>query len=269
MAPALDGVWGKPTSTPDWCERNYEVTVYIAEFWNTVSNLAMIVPPAYGAFQAWRKNLETRLVLCYGFLLVVGIGSWCFHMTLWFEMQLLDELPMVWGTLILVYTLAEVSKPAHTNNYYLMAGLILYGTVITAVYLTIKVPVFHQVAYGFLVAVTFFMSLRLAWQQYFEVWLFAAATLLYLTGFLVWNVDNSFCAELSSARKSLPPLVVPFSQFHALWHCFAGYGAYISILYCCQARLSHLKQECRMKLGPVGLEIEVGKSRRTSRPKSQ
>ncbi|CAN7996024.1 unnamed protein product [Ixodes hexagonus] len=265
MAPALDGVWGKPTSTLDWCEQNYEVTAYIAEFWNTVSNLAMIVPPAYGALQAWRKNLETRLVLCYGFLLVVGIGSWCFHMTLWFEMQLLDELPMVWGTLILVYTLAEVSKPVGTNNYYLMAGLILYGTVITAVSLfhIFKNAPTSQQHNGISVLFSCFR------RKHFELWLFVAATLSYLTGFLVWNVDNAFCAELSSARSSLPPLVVPFTQFHALWHCFAGYGAYISILYCCQARLSHLKQECRMKLGPVGLEIEVGKGMRPSKPKSK
>lgn len=184
-------------------------------------------------------------------------------MTLWFEMQLLDELPMVWGTLILVYTLAEVSKPANSKNYYLMAGLLLYGTIVTAVYLTIKVPVFHQVAYGFLVALTFIMSLRLAWNEYFEFWLFTAAALSYLTGFIVWNVDNAYCAQLSSARRTLPSFVVPFTQFHALWHCFAGYGAYISILYCVQARLTHLKKKCGMKLGPVGLEIDLDDRRRS------
>ena len=41
MAPALGGrelepddpgFWGPPTSTLDWCEANYDVTFYIAEF---------------------------------------------------------------------------------------------------------------------------------------------------------------------------------------------------------------------------------------------
>jgi len=35
MAPLetdLDGFWGKPTATIDWCETNYEVTYFIAEF---------------------------------------------------------------------------------------------------------------------------------------------------------------------------------------------------------------------------------------------
>jgi dihydroceramidase len=34
--------------------------------------------------------------MCYGSLLVVGIGSLLFHMTLRYEMQLMDELPMIW-----------------------------------------------------------------------------------------------------------------------------------------------------------------------------
>jgi len=35
MAPLerdFDGFWGKPTATIDWCEANYEVTYFVAEF---------------------------------------------------------------------------------------------------------------------------------------------------------------------------------------------------------------------------------------------
>jgi len=30
------GYWENVTATIDWCEINYEITYYIAEFWNTV-----------------------------------------------------------------------------------------------------------------------------------------------------------------------------------------------------------------------------------------
>jgi dihydroceramidase len=53
-------LFGEPTSTLDWCEDNYEVTWYIAEFWNTLTNLSMIVPSLYGIYQAQKQGLEAR-----------------------------------------------------------------------------------------------------------------------------------------------------------------------------------------------------------------
>ena len=77
MAPYTDnpGFWGPATSTIDWCEENYQVGAvkrkienktlfqvswYIAEFWNTVSNLSMIFPAIYGIIVTRREGLETR-----------------------------------------------------------------------------------------------------------------------------------------------------------------------------------------------------------------
>ena len=90
------------------------MTYYIAEFWNTVTNLSMIIPPLKGIYEVYRQKFESRFVLLYACLLVTGIGSWMFHMTLLFEMQLLDELPMVWGSSYMVYCLYKVS------TYYLI-----------------------------------------------------------------------------------------------------------------------------------------------------
>lgn len=45
MAPSLDrqGYWGQPTSTLDWCEENYVVSFYIAEFCKYDVSLALIL----------------------------------------------------------------------------------------------------------------------------------------------------------------------------------------------------------------------------------
>lgn len=32
------GHWGAMDATIDWCEKNYEITAYIAEFMNTTTN---------------------------------------------------------------------------------------------------------------------------------------------------------------------------------------------------------------------------------------
>lgn len=80
--PRNDGFWGDTTSTLDWCENNYELSWYIAEFYNTVTNLAMILPGLYGMYEVSKYNLEFRFFMSYLLLFLVGVGSSLFHMTL-------------------------------------------------------------------------------------------------------------------------------------------------------------------------------------------
>ena len=59
-----------------------QVSWYIAEFWNTVTNLSMIIPPLWGIHKCLQRGLETRYLVGFLALLLVGIGSTMFHMTL-------------------------------------------------------------------------------------------------------------------------------------------------------------------------------------------
>ena len=59
-----------------------QVSWYIAEFWNTVTNLSMIIPPLWGIYKCLQRGLETRYLVGFLALLLVGIGSTMFHMTL-------------------------------------------------------------------------------------------------------------------------------------------------------------------------------------------
>ncbi|RMC07514.1 hypothetical protein DUI87_16988 [Hirundo rustica rustica] len=258
MAPVADrdGYWGSPTSTLEWCEENYAVSYYIAEFWNTVSNLIFILPPIYGAIQTYKDGLEKRylaaylcltaciscmylkiLPVCYyaddsfDLFSAVGLGSWCFHMTLKYEMQLLDELPMIYSCCVFVYCLYECFKYKNTVNYALLFLLITYSVVVSIVYLDLKEPVFHQIMYGTLVSIIVLRSV------YIVLWVYPwlrglgyTSLTVFLMGFFLWNVDNIFCDKLRALREKLPPVVGAVTQFHAWWHILTGLGSYLHIL---------------------------------------
>ncbi|KAI3387210.1 hypothetical protein SNEBB_004644 [Seison nebaliae] len=97
------GYWKNITATLDWCEENYAVSIYVAEFWNSISNLLMIILPAIHLWRLMLKKYRTppnsleswRACMPYFSLLTVGIGSSLFHLTLKVEGQLVDEISMI------------------------------------------------------------------------------------------------------------------------------------------------------------------------------
>lgn len=241
------GYFGRVTSTMDWCEENYAVLPYMAEFWNTVSNLSMIVPPLVGAYYWTKDNLELRVLGMFLGLLSVGIGSWLFHMTLIYSMQLMDELPMLWGTSALVYSMIEFDKPEGTHNRPLQLFIFFYCLIVTIVYVVVNIPIFHQVMYGLMVLCIAVSATRIVRNYKCSKFLFFSSFFLYNLGFLAWNLDNHMCAHLRDARLRMPVSVVrPLTQLHAWWHLLAGLGTYQTLMFYVQARSNFLKRPIKM-----------------------
>src|SRR5215218_2837411 len=126
----LPGHWGAVTSSVDWCERNYALTPYVAELFNTLSSLAMVVAGVAGAW-LHRRVLERRFLLAFALLVLVGLGSVAFHATLRFELQMLDELPMLYLVILMVYVLAEPG-PAPRFGRWLPGLLVAHALLVTA-----------------------------------------------------------------------------------------------------------------------------------------
>ncbi|KAJ2080277.1 Alkaline ceramidase 3 [Coemansia sp. RSA 988] len=239
IASVLDGhYWGPATSTIDWCEENYVMCTYIAEFWNTTTNVVFFALAAFGMYQVRATKQESRFLLCYIAMMVVGLGSWLFHMTLQYQWQLADELPMVYGTCICIYCALQADAKVGTNIY-VSLGLFGYSAVVTLVYVQIRKPVFHQVAYGLEVLIILIrnmihqMEIRKtnlgAYTEMMQLYQLGVGS--FGLAFVLWNIDNIFCTEIRALRNALPVVLAPLFQLHAYWHIGTALGCYVSIVY--------------------------------------
>ena len=107
-----------------------------------------------------------RFLVSYFALLVIGVGSWLFHMTLLYTAQMLDEIPMVFGSSLMVYCIFQVNRainathsfirrtkafvlkvrqPPGERNVLLASLLLVYSLVFVGVYLIIDKPLFQEV----------------------------------------------------------------------------------------------------------------------------
>ena len=231
--------WGNVTASIDWCEINYEITYYIVEFWNTVSNLTMILLPLYGLYWSFRQNRSKKLNKyrvpssifgCCVALILVGCGSWLFHMTLYYSMQLLDELPMIFGSGVALFsyldlfisiiefdTQLKASDPLTRKNIvkkkifkrsYLGLLIAIYCLFVAFIYIYIWTdPVFHQICFG-LVLITALIIYIFSYWKFSNVYkipnrLVFLIIFYAILAFTFWNIDNNFCDYLRKYRESV------------------------------------------------------------------
>ncbi|KAJ2470443.1 alkaline ceramidase ydc1 [Coemansia sp. RSA 2322] len=159
-------------------------------------------------------------------------------MTLQYQWQLADELPMVYCTCVCIYCVLRADVKTGTDVYVSLA-LFAYSAIVTLVYLQIRKPVFHQVAYGIEVFVVLIRSSmhqmeirKTNMRAYAEMnQLFGLGVSAFAVAFALWNVDNVFCHNLRAIRNALPAFMSPFFQLHAYWHIGTAIGCYVSIVY--------------------------------------
>ncbi|KAJ2336422.1 alkaline ceramidase ydc1 [Coemansia sp. RSA 2673] len=131
---------------------------------------------------------------------------------------------VVYCTCVCIYCVLRADVKTGTDVYVSLA-LFAYSAIVTLVYLQIRKPVFHQVAYGIEIRKT---NMR----AYAEMnQLFGLGVSAFAVAFALWNVDNVFCHNLRAIRNALPAFMSPFFQLHAYWHIGTAIGCYVSIVY--------------------------------------
>ncbi|CAJ0630790.1 4861_t:CDS:2 [Entrophospora sp. SA101] len=251
----IQGYWGEKTAT-NWCEDNYSLTHYIAEFFNTLSSFCMVCVGIFGMYMH-SKGFETRFLICFATIIVVGIGSILFHGTLLFSLQLFDEVPMMFCVTTLCYSIIENKKTRRFGRWFPIA-LATWCLLITSIMIfsgryhhdkkmqLIEVFVF-QVSFAIMAGFFYiYISLLMVRPKLYSTkhikTLWITGSLVFLIGYIGWNVDMHFCSWMNQLPFSLPN-----PQLHAWWHLTASYGSYVMCVLVAYDRSKTLEQDICVK----------------------
>ncbi|KAM7271113.1 hypothetical protein ACFE04_030327 [Oxalis oulophora] len=218
--------WGPVTSTTECCENNYAYSSYIAEFYNTISNIPSILLALVGLINALRQSFEKRFSVLHISNMILAIGSMLYHATLQRVQQQSDETPMVWEMLLYMYIL--YSPDWHYRST-MPTFLFLYGALFATAHAFLRLGIGFKVHF---VILCLLCTPRM-YKYYIHTQDTAAKRLakLYVItlflGSLCWLGDRLFCKEVS--RWPVNP------QGHALWHVFMGFSTFYAntfLMFC-------------------------------------
>jgi len=226
----LTGYW-TVSSSIDWCERNYVVSWFIAEFWNTISAAIIFMCGAIDLHHAIKMKAEMRFIIYSLSVMMVGIGTATFHGTLTFIGQLGDELPMVWCMMVLWYIMIVMDKKVVTSTL-LPKALLCYSTIFSVVH---AVGAFHrlfQVHFVALILVTLLFAYKHlgTYGKHPSLWpLGYCYVAVWGVACIVWLMDQFACERLHSLQ--IGSMDVPNPQFHAVWHILTGYCTHVGMIF--------------------------------------
>ncbi|KAJ7109897.1 ceramidase [Mycena epipterygia] len=238
------GWHGNTTATIDWCEANYQFSYYVAEMANTFSNLITIAFAAYGCFLSITQYLPYRFIMGYIGIFLVGLGSFWFHATLLFQAQLADELPMIYVTSTTLWLLFDHESGftfKSTRTRLLTAVTAVFNVLFTWTYYINRNPVYHQVVFGILL---FSIAFRIRYlltrsdvgkripadKRYDIAKLFGVGVAQFVFAFILWNLDNIFCDQVTSWKVSLGWPLAFLLEGHSWWHVFTASGTYFKFI---------------------------------------
>lgn len=218
--------WGPITSSIDWCEPNYQMTRFVAEPLNTVSNLSFVLFGLLGAFHEYSEKSKQSYITMYLTVAFIGIGSMLFHGTLTVWGQQADELPMVWHLLMCMFNVNRESFGG-SNSVKLITSVVLglYAVVFSVIHIILKTTTAFQIHFGVLIALLLgrlYQKFRFtdpgpAGRKIILLFLFSG---FFAFGF--WLLDYHKCSWVQS---------LPFNPHgHVIWHLSMGYSAYLSVV---------------------------------------
>lgn len=231
------GRWGPPNAEFNWCEPDYLMVDWMAEPVNTISNVATILSSA--VFLYLHEATWDNAIIA-GLQVAIGIGSVFFHASLRYPMQLADELPMLWYSLM-----CAASYLRRLHGVQLTWLFALYGAVVaSAILLTEQRTSMHEVWRGIMSASFALCMVVVGWGSSAIVTrikqevigkrrhiattaarVHLAGYVLFVASLLCWLFDNYFCPALHHLPGGLP-----YPHLHMWWHILTAAALYVVLI---------------------------------------
>ncbi|KAI1773173.1 ceramidase [Hypoxylon cercidicola] len=231
---ALSGAWSPPTSSANFCEEDYVISRYIAEFINSLTNLAYVYFALRFMYGRGSRGLfRPKTDFMSVSLLVLGICSFLFHASLRQTLQFADEL----GMLLLAWSLLQgllTGRRPGGYDLFINTCLAVVFPLFGAFYVWTGKIIYHASAFMLLVV---FITVRGHHLFYFRQPAFPAAKrdawkakggkalAMLIFGYVLWNVDLELCAELRNLREYVGLPWAWFLEMHGWWHVLTAYAA--------------------------------------------
>jgi dihydroceramidase len=218
--------WGNNTALIDFCEKNYDITIYIAEFFNTISNIVIILLALYGFKHSINNDFNYIFSIQYLSIVFVGIGSSLFHCTLRYTEQQLDEIPMMIGLFIWLYIIYKKEWIKYILlQKYLYIFLIKLCILYSILHIKYSFVTIFQITFALLVILSIYRiykynkSINSNELKYIvKLYLYSA-----IIGAMCWLLDYHFCDLINK---------LPFNlQLHAFWHILSGINVYLGPVF--------------------------------------
>ncbi|KAL3429843.1 ceramidase [Aspergillus tetrazonus] len=186
-----ESFWGSPTSKANFCETDCAVSRYNAEFVNSLTNVV------YSKLRRKAsKHGNSLRTLPYTGLILVGLCSFGFHVSLKYHTQMMDDLSMHFPTTPVPHRVLTANS--HRRDSVFKA--IVLGSML-------------------LLLVTFHMITDELILHYVD----------FNLGYWLWLVDHWACGYLTRAREAIGLPWAFVLELHGWWHICTGIGAYIFI----------------------------------------
>lgn len=221
----------------------------MAEIVNSLTNLFFVYLASIGISSCIRNNHPRVFLVAFASYLIIGIGSFLYHASLRYWMQLLDELSMIYTTCILFFAVFSHGR-SKSGQILLLLFIVSLAAFITGYYYHIKDPLFHQNMFALLTATVVLRSIyimekilrpqadlktklgRRNAQILQAMWVMIGCGISAIAlGFLIWNLDNMFCSHLRRWRREIGLPWGVLLEGHGWWHFFTGVACYINITY--------------------------------------